>query len=207
MWPHGVSHGSADCLCLTFCKDVKNAPDKPLREYVKRGHSWSGMTPPDSSWEALNWPLRDVTAALESGIVRGVSVFVEGIKRTDLLKSIWLFLMERISPRLIPVSNARTMMRWSSRLVLWSNRSFSPASNLLVLALSAFGKEIIFTGFCGIEMPQSLDAIVKTRLRIVSSLLREEGETSWSRISRLRGNLFRCQMNESYWPQMLLQGP
>ena len=62
--------------------------------------------------------------------------------------------MERISPRLIPVSN------------------------LLVLVLSAFGKEIIDAGFCGIEMPQSLEAMVKTRLKMVSSLFKEEGETS-----------------------------
>jgi hypothetical protein len=26
----------------------RKAPDKPLKEYVKRGASWSGITPPDS---------------------------------------------------------------------------------------------------------------------------------------------------------------
>ena len=66
----------------------RKAPDKPLGVYAKRDVSWSGITPPDTLLEALNWPLRDVSAALERGIVRGVSVFVEGIKRTDLLKSI-----------------------------------------------------------------------------------------------------------------------
>ena len=66
----------------------KNAPDNPLGEYEKKDVSWSGITLPDSSLEALNWPLRDVNAVLERGMVRGVSVFVEGIKSTDLLKSI-----------------------------------------------------------------------------------------------------------------------
>ena len=183
---------------LNLLQSRKKAPDKPLNEYVKRGASWSGITPLDSLWETLNWPLRDVIASHESGMDRGVSVFVEGIKRTDLLKSIWLFLIQRISPRLIPVSNARLMMRWSSGLALWSNRSFSPVSNLLVLAVSALGKEIIDTGFCGIEMPQSLEAIVRTLLKIVSSLLREAGETSLRRTSLVRGNLFRCQMNKPY---------
>ena len=45
----------------------KKAPDKPLGVYVKRGHSWSGITPPDTPWEVLSCPLRDVNASLERG--------------------------------------------------------------------------------------------------------------------------------------------
>ena len=117
-------------------------------------------------------------------MVRGLSVFVEGIKSTDFLKSIWLFLMFKISPRLIPVSNAKTMIRRSLSLVVVSNFCSSPFSSLLVRGLSALGKEIILTGFWGRAMPQSLDAIVNTLLKITSSRFKEAGEMLFNRRSR-----------------------
>ena len=91
--------------------------------------------------------------------------------------------MFKISPLRIAVSKARMMIRRSLSLVVVSSFCSSPFSSLLVRGLSAFGKEIIFTGFWGRAMPQSLDATVNTRLKMVSSLLREAGVTSFSLMS------------------------
>ena len=83
--------------------------------------------------------------------------------------------MFKISPLRIAVSKARMMIRRSLSLVVVSNLCSSPLSNLLVRGLSALGREIILTGFWGRAMPQSLEAMVNTRLKIVSSRLSEGG--------------------------------
>jgi hypothetical protein len=36
MWPHGVGRGSANCLCLTLCKDAKKHRSKfPKRTVIR----------------------------------------------------------------------------------------------------------------------------------------------------------------------------
>ena len=114
-------------------------------------------------------------------MVLGWSVFVVGIRSVQSEKLMWLFLILRISLRLIAVSKARVIIRPISESS--TRHSCSPFSNLLVRPLSTFGRETSGMGFFGIQMPQSLSAIVKTRLRITSSLLREAGETIFRRIS------------------------
>ena len=42
----------------------KKAPDKPLKEYAKRGVSWSGITPPDTLREALVGGISSLQGAL-----------------------------------------------------------------------------------------------------------------------------------------------
>ena len=65
------------------------------------------------------------------------------------------------------------MIFYCSESELWSNCFFSPTSNLLVRTLPALGKEIVGTGFCRVYMPQSLETIVSTGLKIVSCLFKK----------------------------------
>ena len=134
--------------------------------------------------EMLICSLRLTTAIEERGMVRGVSVFVRGMRRVWRLKSIWLLLICRISPLRIPVSNASMMLRLNSPFDADNSLFCSSASSRRERAFAVRGTDIAVTGFVLTNIPHSFDAWFIALLNTANSLRNVAGEIVFRRISR-----------------------
>ena len=83
--------------------------------------------------------LRLTTALEESGMDRGVSALVKGMRRVWRVKSIWHFLRFRISPLRIPLSNAMTIILRNSPVDADNSLFSSLASSLRVREFAVRG--------------------------------------------------------------------